>query len=123
MLQCLFEQQAIHNQNVFRSQKQNYKINLISNLAAGGIYAMKIICILRPVTRGRRIVAAKSYWQLWLCYLRMEKQMQRNVLEFWFLLHEDEGTDSAKLTGILVPVTRGLRNRHNESCWHFGSFT
>jgi len=58
VLQCLFEQQAIHNQNIFWCQKQNYKIKLISNLAAGGIYATKYICILRSVTRGRRIVAA-----------------------------------------------------------------
>jgi hypothetical protein len=34
----------------------------------------------------------------------MEEQMQRIVLAFWSLLHEDEGTDSAKLTGILGPL-------------------
>jgi hypothetical protein len=106
VLQCLFEQQAIRTQNIFRSQKQNYKINWISNLAGGGIYATKIICILRPVARGRRLVAAnlignfgsvtcgwrsrckEMYWHFGHCYMKMEVQVQLNLLTFWSLLPE-----------------------------------
>jgi len=86
VLQCLFEQQAIHNQNIFWSQKRNYKMNLISNLAAGGIYSTKIICILRPVTRGRRIVA-------------------ENLIGNFGLVTEDGGVDATKCIGILVSIT------------------
>lgn len=50
VLQCVFKQQEIYIQNIFRSQIQISKMNLICNLAAGVIYAKKIICILRPVT-------------------------------------------------------------------------
>jgi len=82
----LFEQQAIHNQNIFRSQKRNYKMNLISNLAAGGIYTTKIICILHPVTRERRIVAA-------------------NLIGNFGSVTADGGVDAAKCIEILVPVT------------------
>jgi hypothetical protein len=76
-------------------------MNLISNLAAGGIYATKIICILRSVTRGRRIVAA-------------------NLIGNFGPVTADGGVYATKLSGILVPVTRELRNRCNEFYWHSG---
>jgi len=138
VLHCLFEQQAIHNQNIFRSQKHNYKINLISNLAAGGIYAIKIVCILRPVTRERRTVVAnlignfdsvtcvwrsrcnETYWHFGSCYMKMKIQIQLNVLAFWSLLLEGWGKDTTNPVGILGPLHEKGWCRCNEIYWGFG---
>lgn len=102
--------------------KQNYKINLISNLAAGGIYAMKIIYILRFATRGRRIVAAnlighfgsvtcgwrsrcnESHWHFGPCYIKMKVQIQLNLLAFRSLLLEGWEINTTNPVGILGPL-------------------
>ena len=83
---------------------------------------MKIICILLPVTRGKRIVTAKligdfgfvtcrlrsrckeMYWSFGPCYMKMEVRIQLNLLAFWSLLPEGWGIDATNPIGILGPL-------------------
>jgi hypothetical protein len=46
--------------------------------------------------------------------MKMEGQVQRNLLRFWALLPEDLGTDTTKLLDLLKPFTCGRKHRYKD---------
>jgi len=48
----------------------------------------------------------------WVSYMKMEAQVQRNLLRFWALLPEDSGTDKTTFLDLLNPATCGRKHRY-----------
>jgi len=46
--------------------------------------------------------------------MKVEVQVQRNLLRFWALLPEDLGTDTTKFLDLLNPVTCGRKHRYKD---------
>jgi len=50
----------------------------------------------------------------WVSYMKMEVQVQRNLLRFWALLPEDLGTDTTKVLDLLNSVTCCRKHRYKD---------
>jgi hypothetical protein len=50
----------------------------------------------------------------WVRYMKMEVQVQRDILRFWALLPEDLRSDTNKFLDLLNPFTCGWKHRYKD---------